>query len=221
MTLPLDGASVITLTSTILESCPMDPLDPLDAAMVTAEPMSQPLHVAAVLILSPPDNAGPGYVDELYRRGAGRNGLDRPAASSISPSRLWTPAASGSGVMLTTSTSANMSGARHCRPAPAGTSSGGWSVSCTPSGSTGPTRCGCLYLIDGLDDGRFAFYVKVHHAVMDGVAGFQRDRRRAERRPDTPVHAAHLRSPARRTHRAGQLRRAAGYPIRSPCCGRC
>jgi diacylglycerol O-acyltransferase len=30
-----------------------------------------------------------------------------------------------------------------------------------------------FHLIDGLDDGRFAFYVKVHHAVMDGVAGLQ------------------------------------------------
>ena len=29
------------------------------------------------------------------------------------------------------------------------------------------------YLIDGLDDGRFAFYIKVHHTVVDGVAGFR------------------------------------------------
>jgi len=29
------------------------------------------------------------------------------------------------------------------------------------------------YLIDGLDDGRFAFYIKVHHTVIDGVAGFR------------------------------------------------
>ena len=29
------------------------------------------------------------------------------------------------------------------------------------------------HLIDGLDDGRFAFYIKVHHIVIDGVAGLQ------------------------------------------------
>ena len=29
------------------------------------------------------------------------------------------------------------------------------------------------YLIDGLEDGRFAFYIKVHHTVIDGVAGFR------------------------------------------------
>lgn len=30
------------------------------------------------------------------------------------------------------------------------------------------------YLIDGLDDGRFAFYVKMHHTVIDGIAGLRR-----------------------------------------------
>lgn len=42
-------------------------LDPLDAAMMIAETLSSPLHVAAVLIMSPPAGSGPGYVDELYR----------------------------------------------------------------------------------------------------------------------------------------------------------
>jgi len=46
---------------------PMDPLEPLDAAMITAELLSDPLHVAALLILSPPADAGPGYVEELYQ----------------------------------------------------------------------------------------------------------------------------------------------------------
>ncbi|MEE2733574.1 MAG: wax ester/triacylglycerol synthase family O-acyltransferase [Pseudomonadota bacterium] len=30
-----------------------------------------------------------------------------------------------------------------------------------------------LYLIEGLEDGRFAVYIKVHHALMDGVAGMR------------------------------------------------
>ena len=45
----------------------MDRMDPLDSVMLTVEPMSQPQHVAALLILSPPDDAGPDYVDELYK----------------------------------------------------------------------------------------------------------------------------------------------------------
>ena len=34
---------------------------------MTAETLSNPLHVAALLIVSPPAGAGPDYVDELYR----------------------------------------------------------------------------------------------------------------------------------------------------------
>ena len=30
-----------------------------------------------------------------------------------------------------------------------------------------------LYLIEGLEDGRFAVYIKVHHSLMDGVAGIR------------------------------------------------
>ena len=37
----------------------MDRMDPLDAAMMTAELVSNPMHVARVLILSPPADAGP------------------------------------------------------------------------------------------------------------------------------------------------------------------
>ncbi|WP_264072461.1 wax ester/triacylglycerol synthase family O-acyltransferase [Mycobacterium palustre] len=45
----------------------MIPLDPLDTAMMIAEVESSPMHVGAVLILSPPVDARPGYVDEMYR----------------------------------------------------------------------------------------------------------------------------------------------------------
>jgi len=30
-----------------------------------------------------------------------------------------------------------------------------------------------MYLIEGIEDGRFAVYIKVHHALMDGVAGIR------------------------------------------------
>ena len=55
----------------------MDWLDPLDTAMLAADVVSNPLNIGAVLILSPPPDAGPGYVDELFREGlAGRAPLD-------------------------------------------------------------------------------------------------------------------------------------------------
>ena len=60
----------------------MDWLDPLDTAMMAADVVSNPLNIGAVLILSPPPDAGPGYVDELYREDARRT---RPAGSAASP----------------------------------------------------------------------------------------------------------------------------------------
>lgn len=45
----------------------MEWLDPMDAAMMTAEVLSNPLSVGAVLIMLPPSDAGPRYVDELHQ----------------------------------------------------------------------------------------------------------------------------------------------------------
>ena len=70
------------------------------------------------------------------------------------------------------------------------------------------------YLIDGLDDGRFAVYVKVHHTVVDGLAGLQM----FTDGPSTVLqYASTPLFPA--THRAhpGMPGRPYGYPIRSVC----
>ncbi|MGO9924825.1 MAG: wax ester/triacylglycerol synthase family O-acyltransferase, partial [Mycobacterium sp.] len=44
-------------------------MDPLDAVMMIGEVLSNPMHAGALLIMSPPEDAGPGYVQELYREG--------------------------------------------------------------------------------------------------------------------------------------------------------
>ena len=61
----------------------MTPLDPLDAAMMTAELVSNPMHVGTVLMLSPPADAGPAYVEELYGEGARRKRIDRSQALRV------------------------------------------------------------------------------------------------------------------------------------------
>ena len=56
------------------------------------------------------------------------------------------------------------------------------------------------YLIDGLGGGRFAFYIKVHHTVIDGVAGFRMitDALSSDpnRRSMPPFYADYRREPA-------------------------
>lgn len=146
----------------------MHPLDPLDAAMMTAEMVSNPMHVGAVLIMSPPNDAGPDYIDGLYHAAlAGTDPIDprlsRYPHRGVDTGGIW--------VWRDTDT---VDISRHCqRRTVAG--AGFWgligALDAEPLDRSGPMWMS--YLIDGLDGDRFAFYIKVHHTVIDGVAGFQ------------------------------------------------
>ncbi|TAM67229.1 wax ester/triacylglycerol synthase family O-acyltransferase [Mycobacterium sp.] len=148
----------------------MNPLNPLDAAMMTAELVSSPMHVGAVLLLSPPVDAGPDYVDRLYREAlAGDDAIDprlrRYPHRGVDTGGLW--------VWRDVDT---VDLSRHYQRR---TVSGGLDKFWRLIGELDAERLDrshpmwMSYLIDGLDDGRFAFYVKVHHTLIDGVAGFQ------------------------------------------------
>ena len=85
----------------------------------------------------------------------------------------WTPSGCGSGKTSTTSTCASTCSAGRCPRVPAKTRCGGWSAELHAERLDRTRPLWMTYLIDGLPDGRFAFYVKVHHIVVDGVAGMQ------------------------------------------------
>jgi diacylglycerol O-acyltransferase / wax synthase len=146
----------------------MSPLDPLDVAMMTADLLSNPMHDGAVLILSPPQDAGPDYVDDLYREVlAGNDPIDprlrRYPHRGVDTGGMW--------VWRDTDT-VDMS--QHCQRRTV-SADGFWRL----IGELDAERLDrsrpmwMSYFIDGLEDGRFAFYIKVHHTVVDGVAGFQ------------------------------------------------
>ena len=149
----------------------MDRMDLLDAAMVMVEPISQPQHVAAVLILSPPDDAGPRYVDDLYREALA-------ATHPIDPRlRRYPYRGRDTRGMWVWRDAENLDIGQHVRRAtlpPGAGHDGFWQlISELYAERLDRSRpMWVFYLIDGLDDGRFAFYMKVHHAVMDGVAAF-------------------------------------------------
>lgn len=148
----------------------MDPLDPLDAAMMAAELVASPMHVGAVLILSPPPDAGPDYVDALYRDTlAGGDAIDprlcRHPHRGVDTGGLWVWRHSD-----------DLDLSRHCqRRTVSADGNDFWRL----IGELDAERLDrsrpmwMSYLIDGLDGGRFAFYIKVHHTVVDGVAGFR------------------------------------------------
>ncbi len=148
----------------------MHPLDPLDAAMMAAELVSNPMHAGVVLIMSPPAQAGPAYVDDLYRETlAGNASIDprlrRYPHCGVDTAGIWVWRECDS-----------LDVSRHCLRR---TVSGGYDAFWQLIGELDAERLDrsrpmwISYLIDGLDEGRFAFYIKVHHTVVDGVAGLR------------------------------------------------
>lgn len=149
----------------------MEPLEPFDAAMVVAEPVSQPQHVAAVMILSPPPGAAPDYVDELYRSTLASPGPIEPRLRRYAHRGLDT------GGVWVWREDENLDLSRHFRRAtlaPGSDMADFWHlVSAIYAERLDRSRpMWDMHLIDGLPGGRFCFMTKVHHAVMDGVAGF-------------------------------------------------
>lgn len=148
----------------------METMNPLEAAMLVVEPLSQAQHVAGVLILSPPPGAGPDYVDEMYRTALASPGpiepqLHRHPHSGLDTRGRWI-----------WQDDENFDLAWHFRRATLPQGAGMdefWEM----AGELYAERLDrsrpmwTMHLIDGLPDGRFAFMTKVHHAVMDGVAG--------------------------------------------------
>ncbi len=112
----------------------MNPLDRLDAAMMTAELLSSPMHVGAVLILSPPTDAGTDYVDELYREALAGN-------ESIDPRlRRYPHRGVDTGGMWVRRDSDTVDMSRHCqRRAVSGGSDGFWRL-IGELGQAGPHR---------------------------------------------------------------------------------
>ncbi|MDH6194019.1 diacylglycerol O-acyltransferase [Mycobacterium frederiksbergense] len=150
----------------------MDWLDPLDAAMITADVISNPLNIGAVLLISPPPDAGPGYIDDIYQDSlVGEAPID-PRFRRY-PHRGMT---SAGGWVWREVDAVDLR--QHCKRstlAPGAGRAGLWQlIGELHAQAFDRSRPMWLsYLIDGLDDGQFALYIKLHHTVMDGVAGLQ------------------------------------------------
>lgn len=154
----------------------MESLETLDSLMLAGEKLGSAMHVGVVLILSPPAEAADAdpkaYVDKLYEdsliidqkvdprlrrhphRGADTGGIwvwrevpEIDLRAHVHRVTL-TP---GSGPADLWEVVSELHGGRLDMSVPMWTS----------------------YLIDGLPDGRFALYIKIHHTIIDGVAGLR------------------------------------------------
>ncbi len=135
------------------------------------------MHVAALMILRPPPGVDPAaYVSEIYEESLAApvdidRRLRRVPHSGIDTGFMW--------VWRDISDTGGQLDIRHHFQRRTVAADGGpealWKL-LSELHALRLDRSAPLwmaYLIDGLPDGRFAFYIKVHHIVIDGVAGLQ------------------------------------------------
>ena len=150
----------------------MDALAALDSLMLAGEKLGSPMHVGIVLIFTPPDDAPPDYVGELYRDSLlGDYPLDprlrRHLHRGIDTGGIW---------VWRDAPEVDLRTHVHRRTLPVGAGLPQlWELVSTLH-SERLDMAAPLWsstLIDGLADGRFAIYIKVHHIVVDGVGGLK------------------------------------------------
>lgn len=196
----------------------MNAMSVLDAAMIAGDSLFHPINIGAVLILAPPRSTGELFADQLYRQA-----LISPASVDQRlrrvPHRSWRTAG------LWVWRDEHALDLRHHlvrRTLPAGSGRAElWRL----VGKLHAERLDrsrpmwTAYLIDGLADDRLAFYVKVHHIMVDGVAGLRMISDGLSPDPDrrnmSPFYAAQHSRPAQPTVDSGSdliapLRRLAG-----------
>ena len=146
----------------------MQLISPLDSTMLLAESREHPLHVAGLQLFTPPADAGPEFVRETYEAMRARQELSptfrkRPATVLGGISNVaWT---------LDEDVDLDYHVRRSALPTP-GRVRELLELTSRLHGSLLDRHRPLweMHLIEGLNDGRFAIYTKMHHAVVDGVS---------------------------------------------------
>lgn len=149
----------------------MRPLNPVDASFLTAETRQMPMHVGSLMLFRPPPGAGPHYMEELYRECVSVNEISTLHGQKLvhPPSRLGLPH---------WDKDEDFDLEYHFRHS-ALPSPGRYRelfVLVSRLHGTLLDRSRPLWethLIEGLESGQFAMYAKMHHAMLDGVAGMR------------------------------------------------
>lgn len=148
------------------------PMAVMDSIFMSIESREHPTHFAKLQLFEPPEGAGPGFVSEFYRSLLAHTEVDRmmrrrPVRSAASFGQwTWTEDA-----VIDLEYHVRLSALPH----PGRVRELLEVVSRLHGGLLDRHRplweC---YVIGGMADGRIAVYTKLHHALMDGVAGMQR-----------------------------------------------
>lgn len=145
----------------------MDFIAPLDALFLLAESREHPMHVGSLQLFEPPEDAGPEYLREfrdtlLADKNVRPTFSKRPATWLGAPQMAWTQ---DDHVDL------DYHVQRSALPGPGKIDQLLDHASTLHSGLLDRHRpMWEVHFVEGLADGRFALYWKVHHALVDGVS---------------------------------------------------
>jgi WS/DGAT/MGAT family acyltransferase len=145
-----------------------------DRLFLAVESDETPQHVACLAVFTPPPDAGPEYLQKLEADMRAVTTVASPFNLRLRRQRLRTIAPAWDTVP-----DEEIDLEHHFRhsalPRPGGERVLGVLVSRLHSRPLDPTRpLWELHLIEGLENGRFAIYLKLHHALMDGAGGIRR-----------------------------------------------
>lgn len=144
-------------------------LSPLDSSWLTLESAEKPMHVASLAIFSLPENAPRNFMQTLYQRFRSLDGIAKPFNQKLnSPNATFPSWVEDRDIDID----------YHVRlsalPKPGGEKELMILVSRLHGSLLDRSRplweC---HLIEGLRGRRFAIYTKMHHAMIDGVAGMK------------------------------------------------
>ena len=188
----------------------------LDLGWLVLETSDTPNHVGALMIFERPGNAGPTYMRDLTDH-------LRSADALVKPWNLHLRKGLMSGLMPMLDTSGTPDMEYHVRrlalPQPGGERELGELVSRLHANALDLRRpmweC---HVIEGLEDNRFALFIKIHHVLIDGVSGMRMFQRAMSPVPDEirPAPWAYVETsrPRRKAKAAENTEKAAAVPTR-------
>ena len=153
----------------------MELISPVDSMFLLAESREHPMHVAGLQLFEPPEGADADYIRSLYQDLVGRD--------DVSPTFRKHPAEFLGGIAnLIWASDRDLDLEYHLRrsalPSP-GRVRELLELTSRLHGSLLDRHRPLWesHLVEGLNDGRFAVYTKIHHALVDGVSAMRMMRR--------------------------------------------
>ncbi len=152
----------------------MELIAPLDSLFLLGESREHPMHVAGLQLFEPPDGAGPDFLRDLYEQMIARDEISETFRKH--PAELL-----GGIANLIWTVDRRLDLEYHIRrsalPSP-GRVRELLELSSRLHGTLLDRHRPLweAHLVEGLNDGRFAVYTKIHHSLVDGVGAMRRIR---------------------------------------------